>query len=114
VSDKSPTVPSRGGEPQQSLGGCFTRLAWSLGGLALVVMLWVTILRGSVWTLTVRDALYWAAVLGMIAARHIDVSRYLGSRITGEPATARDVRRYAAGVLAASSLAWCVAQSFDV
>jgi hypothetical protein len=117
VSDKKPPALLQGGEtstPSQSLTGCLTRIAWSFCGIAVALILWVTILRGPPWALTIGDALYWTVVLGMIAARYLDVARYDGLTLSGEPATRRDAQRYAVGVLAASGLAWGVAQTFQV
>ena len=114
---KGPSAAPPGGnapEQPQPVAGCLIQLAWSLGGFGVLVVLSVTIMRGPPWTLTVKDVLYWAAVLGMIAARHIDVVRYHGRTTTGEPATARDVRLYAVGLLIGAGFLWCLAQAFHV
>src|SRR5688572_30505373 len=102
------TSPPGANAPGQSrsVSGCLIQLAWSLGGFGILVILWVTILRERRWTFSFKDALYWAAVLGMIAARHVDLVRYHGRTSTGEPATARDVRHYAVGLLIGAGLLW--------
>ena len=111
-----PAAPPSGQETEQSqsLAGCLIQLVWGIGGFGMLVILWVTIMRGAQWTFTVKDVLYWAVVLGMIAARHIDVTRYHGGTTTGAPATARTVGLYALGLLGAAGLFWCIAQAFDV
>ena len=112
-----PPAARRGGhapEPSQSVAGCLIQLAWSLGGAGALVVLAVTISRGPPWSFTVKDVLYWTAVLGMIAARHVDVVRYHGRTTTGEPATARDVRVYALGLLLGAGVLWCLAQFVHV
>jgi hypothetical protein len=115
VSDKRQSgLPQADNGPQyQPMSGCFIQLAWSAGGFVVALLLWVLILKEPRWTLSIRDVLYWAAVFGMIAARHIDVARYGGRTTLGKPATAQDVRRYATLVLAFAGPAWCVAQSID-
>lgn len=97
--------------PHQAMSGCLVRFAWSMGGFALLLMLWIAILRESTWTLTWKDALYWAACLGMVAARQVDFSRYASRTPDGDPATQAQVRRYAAGLLGATTVAWGIAQS---
>ena len=117
MSDKRQFGESRGGggpKQYQPMSSCFTQLAWSAGGFVVVLMLWMTILKQPQWTLSIRDVLYWAAALGMIAARHFDVVRYHGSTTIGEPATARDVRIYTVGLLIGAGLSWCIAQAFHV
>ena len=117
MSKQRPSSLPQGGEEterSQSVAGCITQFAWNIGGAGVLVVIWVAILRGRPWTFTFKDALYWAAVLGMITARHLDVTRFDGRTSTGEPATARDVRRYAAGVIAVSAILWCLAQAFEV
>jgi hypothetical protein len=116
MSTKGPFAVPQGGKSQQSqsLAGCFTQLAWNMGGFAVLVSVWVTILRERPWTFTIKDALYWAAVLGMIAARQLDVVRFKGRTSMGEPATTRDVRRYAAGLIASAAALWCLAQTLHV
>ena len=117
MSDKRQPGLSRGGDgpkQYQPMSGCFTQLAWSAGGFVVVLMLWVMILQQPKWTLSIRDVLYWATVLGMIGARHIDVVRHHGRTTTGEPATARDVRNYAVALLVGAGLSWCIAQAFHL
>lgn len=106
---------SRGEVPSspQSSAGCLLQFAWSLGGFAVLLILWLIILREGAWTFTWKDAVYWAAVLGMIAARHLDFARYGGITADNKPATRRHVRLYALILLVGAGLAWAAAQSFD-
>jgi hypothetical protein len=80
----------------------------------VIVALCVLILRKPPWTITVLDGLYWTAVFGMVVARYVDVSRFTGRTLTGEPATQRDVKRYALGLLSSSGLLWAIAQTFQI
>ena len=117
MSQKGPSAAPPSGQQtdrSQSLAGCLVQQAWGIGGFGMLVILWVTIMRGPRWNFTVKDVLYWAVVLGMIAARHVDVARYHGGTTTGGPATARTVPLYALGLLGATGLFWCIAQTFDV
>ena len=116
MSKKDPSVLLREGEEtqsSQSVAGCFTHLAWNIGGSAALVILWAIILRVRPWTLTIWDALYWVVVLGMIGARYLDYARFGGLTGTGEPSTARNVRNYAAGLIAVSAVLWSLAQVFE-
>ena len=117
MSEKKPSSAPRGAEesnPAQSAAGCFRRLVWSIGGLGVLVILWIAILREPPWTFSQKDVLFWGAAATMIAARHLDVSRYDGRTMTGERATRRDVWRYALGLFGAASALWCVGHAFQV
>lgn len=96
------------------LNGCFLRILWSLGGFALLLLVWILIVREPTWSYSVRDFFYWGTVLSMLAARQLDVRWYGGRTADGEPATSAHVRRYAALLLVSSAAAWALAQSVDL
>jgi hypothetical protein len=116
VSDTSARPASSstpGPQRPSSLAGCLLEIAWSLGGFALLLVVWVAILREASWSLSWRDALYWGAALGMLVARGVHFARF-GSTGDGRRATARDLGLYAAGLIGGSAAAWTLAQSFDL
>jgi hypothetical protein len=96
------------------MAGCLAELMWGIGGFAALIALAVTILRAEPWTLSIRDALFWSVVAGMILARFIDVRSYGGKTLLGAPASQKDAWKYALGLAGAASLAWILAQSFRV
>jgi hypothetical protein len=107
--------PERGdnSQPTTTVAGCLVQLAWHILGASALLIVWITILRGSRWSIGVKDGVYWAVVLGMIVARYVDVSRMNGRTTAGQPATLRDVRRYAWLLLLVAAVAWTFAQSVD-
>lgn len=92
--------------------GCLIQLFWSIGGCGMLTAIAVLIVREPRWTFSFRDALFWGVVTAMVAARAIDVRRFAGRTRDGDPATTRDVRRYALGLVAIAALVWAAAQSF--
>lgn len=117
MSQHSPSVDSPSDEQTehaQSMAGCLAHLVWSLGGLGTLFVLWVTILRNTAWTFTLRDVFYGITVTVMIGARHLHVFRYHGRVGSGGVATPRDFWRYAVMLLLVSVAMWIVAQSFRV
>lgn len=90
------------------LAGCLWPIAAGPGGFAALLVLWILILREQAWTLTVKDALYGASALGMVAAQRTVLAR----AAPGGPAAG--LGPYSLVVLASASLAWAVAQSFDL
>ena len=74
MSEKKPSSAPRGAEesnPAQSAAGCFRQLVWSIGGLGVLVILWIAILREPPWTFSQKDVLFWGAAATMIAARGV-------------------------------------------
>jgi hypothetical protein len=58
------------------------------------------------------DALFWAVVAGMIGLRYFDITRLGGLTSSCEPATLRDWRRYALGVVGVTAVLWISAHTF--
>lgn len=81
------------------------RLYWMLFGVIPVVAFTSQILAAGK-TFGWADVRYGGALLAMIAARWIDLSRFGGTRADGSPATRNDLIRYAVIVLVAGSLTW--------
>jgi hypothetical protein len=107
-----PALPRPGGDrPSTPLSHLFVRVGWMLLGNVLLVFFAVAILLEPAWTFTWKDALFWSAAATVVVLRWIDVTRMGGLTAQGEPATRRDVARYAAGVLVVSGAVWSLAQT---
>lgn len=52
------------------------------------------------------DLGYCSAVMLVLAARYLDISRFEGTTDTGEPATTEHFRRYAIKLLLAAAVVW--------
>ncbi len=95
------------------MGGCIAFIIWGFGGSLALFCVWALILRLAPWTLTIRDAIYGAIVLTMLAARRLSVARYAASAESGAVLTAKDFRRYALRLLIVSLIGWVIAQSLS-
>lgn len=82
-----------------------------LGGNVLLLILALTIYMAPAWTLTLKDAFYWAVVVLVIAMRYVDITRFGGQTAYGEPATRRVWVKYAVGMAVVSAAIWAIAQS---
>ena len=110
----APNPSPHGGDDSQrasGIAGCLTYFAWSIGGAGLLAVLGILILRSQPWTFGVKDGLYWTTVVGMIAARAVDVSRSGAHASSGKAGASGDLRRYAAILFVVAALAWTAAQS---
>jgi hypothetical protein len=96
------------------LAGCLLRSCWSLGGFSAVALVWIAIVRGPAWTVTWKDGLFWMGVLSMILARFIDVMRFRGRTMDGQPVTRAHLARYVCLTVVVSGSAWSFAQSIDL
>jgi len=98
------------GEPQP-VSGCFVWLGWMIGGNTLLFALTILIARGPRWTVTVKDVLFWTIVGLVVLLRYADM-KWFGKRTAdGEPARARDFRRYVAGLVAFWLALWVLGHS---
>jgi hypothetical protein len=85
-----------------------------VAGVVVLLVLTIRIGQESPWTLGYKDVMYWVVVGALIALRYIDVTRFKGRTLAGEPATLRNVVRYATGLLGTSAVAWTLAQSVEI
>jgi len=80
----------------------------------LLVILTILIMRAESWTITLRDALFWLVVAGMIVAKRVELTRFgspsEGMRGTTSPA----LLRYAIVLIAVAGGVWVVAQAVSV
>ena len=58
----------------------------------------------------VMDIVFWVVAIGVIAVRHIDITKFNGETSEGRPATLADWRRYAVRVAVMSAVLWVFAR----
>ena len=88
------------------VAGCFARLFWMLGGLALLALV-------SIWiydqhSFSFRDLGFWALILSLVLVRYADIRYLHGYTAEGKPATMTHWRRYSVGLLAGALGLWLV------
>ncbi len=90
------------------MAGCFVRLYWMIVGFSVAVLCGVSI-GNHQGGFSVVDAIYWAALLGALVARYVDMQKFAGRRADGAPMTLADWKRFSLIVLAAGLIGWvCV------
>jgi hypothetical protein len=60
---------------------------------------------------SVADVAFWLIVCLLIGARYIDIVRFKGATMDGQPATRAHLKRYVLIVLLASTAVWAVARA---
>ena len=73
--------------------GCLLRLFWMAFGNLTLLMIGVVIVEQK--RFSALDILYWFVVIALGVARLVDIKRFDGRTIEGEPATMLHFRRYA-------------------
>ena len=103
-------------EPSQprSAAGCFVRAGWLLGGFMLLTPLAILIARGRRWTWTAKDVAFFLILALVVALRFIDWKRFDATNAIGEPATLRDMCRYAVWIVGGWSALWVLAQTLEM
>jgi len=96
-------------EPDQPPAGALLRVFWRVVGNIVVYVAWVLIVLTTAPLPSLLDAVVWLTVLLMLLARRIDIVRYSGRTMDGEPATLADWRRYAAVLVGATAVGEIVA-----
>lgn len=76
--------------------GALLRVFWLMVGNIVVYVTWIAIVFTTAPLPSLLDVVVWLTVLAMIVARRIDIVRYAGRTMDGEPATLADWRRYVA------------------
>lgn len=94
-----------------SVVGCLLRVFWMAAGTIALVLIGVFIAQGRAWALSWGDIGYWILVVFMAAARALDVVRFAGTTVNGEPATAAHLRRYLIALPVAAACWWAVAHA---
>ncbi len=86
--------------------GCLLRLFWmAFGNLGLLAVAAVIFERNA---FSIFDALYWLLVIAVAAARYVDVRRFNGLTVEGEPATAVHLRLYLVKLLILATVLWAL------
>ena len=102
--------PDEPEKPQAtSSGGCLLRLFWMLVGNGLLAGAAIAIAQGRGFRLGMADAILWAAVAAMLAARYVDIQRMGGQTASGSPATMAHWRRYAVILPLVAATIWGLA-----
>jgi len=99
------------------LSGCLVRAFWMIVGNVALLFCAFAILRHRGSFLSVADAIFWAIVFCLGAARFLDVVKLRGHTASGEPASTAHLRRYLLFLLAVSAILWTLAHAgahFDV
>jgi hypothetical protein len=99
------------------LGGCLVRGFWMILGNVAVLFCAFAILRHRGSFLSVADAIFWAIVVCLGAARCLDVVKLRGHTASGEPASTVHLRRYLLFLVAVCAILWALAHAgahFDV
>lgn len=87
----------------------FGRLFWMIvGPLALVLATYFIVCSGSGWT-TAADLMFFVTLGGMILGRWLEFLGGSPETSTGEPATARDLRRYIFMLVVIGPIVWAAA-----
>ena len=86
--------------------GCFLRIFWMMIGNALLLACAYGIFQHRSSLLGMADALYWATVGSLLAARYVDIRYLYGLTAEGDPAAMAHWRRYAAILGVVSTGLW--------
>ncbi len=86
--------------------GCFLRVFWMIIGNAILLACAYGILQHRSSLLSKADALYWAIVGSLLAARYVDIQYLYGSTTDGDPATIAHWRRYAVFLVLVATGLW--------
>lgn len=96
--------------PESRPLGCLLRMFWmAAGNLALVMTVVLIVQRRA---FSVLDGVYWVIVAALIAVRYVDITRFDGLTASAEPATLRDLGRYALGLVVTAATVWLMAHLF--
>lgn len=93
----------------QSPAGCLSRLFWMAAGNIALVIAALAIYKSAGWS--IADLAFWLIVGLLIGGRYIDIVRYQGMTVHGEPATTAHLKRYALLLLAVAAAVWAVARA---
>ena len=89
-------------ELTQTPAGVLLRVFWRVVGNIVVYVAWVMMVLTTAPLPSMLDAVVWLTVLLMILARRVDIVRYSGRTMEGEPATLEHWRRHVAVLIGAT------------
>jgi len=96
--------------PPVAPAGCLLRLVWTLAGNAAIYLSLATIAATRPPLPSALDYVVGIAVIVMIAARWLDITRCGGRTIGDEPATPDHLRRYVVILIGSTAVAWSIAR----
>jgi hypothetical protein len=96
---------------QASMGGCLLRLCWMLAGNAALFGMAAWVSQQQAGSVSLADAAYWGVVVLLIAIRYLDIARFHGMTVEGEPATLAHWRRYAIVLTVVALGGWLLAHA---
>jgi hypothetical protein len=91
------------------MGGCLTRIAWLIAAPLTLLMLGAIIARDGDGARSSESIAYWAVVALALVVRYLDIFKYAGVTVNGEPASGKDWRRYRLSFPALAVAGWCLA-----
>lgn len=100
MSDLQPTAPPVTGT------GCLVRAAWTMGGPILMLACAIAMSKQEPLGFSWPDAVFAALFALMLAARHIDVSRFHGTDGDGAPVTRQGLTRWYVMAVVLSLVGW--------
>jgi hypothetical protein len=89
----------------EDMSGCLVRLLWLVAGPLGLLIIAAVISRGP----DARVALsagYWLLVLLMVAARYVDIVKFQGTNLNGEPTSKKDWKKYSLQLVTLSVALW--------
>jgi len=98
-------------ESQTEAMGCLpalARLAWMMFGNLALGLCAAFVAKGT--APVVMDVAFFAVAIGLIAVRHVDITKFKGQTADGKPATLADWRRYALMMAVISAGLWAIAR----
>ena len=93
----------------QNPAGCLPRLFWMAHGNIALVMAAFSIYEGA--GRLHAGLASWLIVALLTGARYIDIVRFKGTTIQGEPATTAHLKRYVLVLVVASAAIWTIART---
>lgn len=86
------TTPDEG--ETENMGGCLTRVVWLVVAPLALLMLGAVVARDGNGVWSPESMAYLAIIVVSLAVRYIDIFRYGGQTLSGQPASREDWRRY--------------------
>ena len=111
--DAQSKEPSSSEAPGTGLGA-LVRIGWLAIGTITILGLAMSIASRPVWSLGIRDVLFWGLTAVTAALRYVDVTKLDGQTTSGDRATTGDLVRYLVGLAVAATLLWLGAQSVEL
>jgi hypothetical protein len=91
------------------LGAFFARIYWMAIGLLVLLSLGMAIAVGGFKSISLLHILYWCTAASLIIVRYIDIRKFAGETVDGQPATMQHWKRYSLTVVAGCAVLWALA-----